>query len=383
MKKAVIISCFNWFERRLYFLRQELINNGYDVLCYVSDYHHINKSNVTDNNNGILSLIHVPRYTKNISIRRMYSHCIFSFCCYHHLCEIKPELIYVVVPPNSAGKIVTMYKKKYPQVKIIVDIIDLWPESFPILGFKYTPIFYYWKRFRTCTLDVAKTIIIECDYYKEVLGNHFSNKIETLWLFKEQSDDLKKYLHNYIKNYQYDKENINLCYLGSINNIIDINSIKTIIYSLTKTGHKVMLHIIGKGESKEQLIKVCISSGAKVEDHGTIFNDFEKADILSKCDFGLNMMIKTVKVGLTLKSIEYLSNGIPLINNIKGDTWQFVENNNGGINFSGNVNDIIEWVDHYKSDCRNQLYKIYLNYFSKDAFESKYTKIIHSFLNNK
>ena len=46
------------------------------------------------------------------------------------------------------------------------------------------------------------------------------------------------------------------------------------------------------------------------------------------------MMKPGVCVGLTMKSIDYFCYGLPLINNIPGDTWQLVEEHGIGVNCS-------------------------------------------------
>ena len=75
----------------------------------------------------------------------------------------------------------------------------------------------------------------------------------------------------------------------------------------------VTLHIIGDGESKQELIDAAKAGGATVEYHGKIHDPQDKQDIFDKCHFGLNIM-KSVCVGLTMKSIDgFLS---PIINNI-------------------------------------------------------------------
>ena len=41
----------------------------------------------------------------------------------------QPDLLYVAAPPNIAAKTAAKYKAKHPSTKLVVDIIDLWPES--------------------------------------------------------------------------------------------------------------------------------------------------------------------------------------------------------------------------------------------------------------
>ena len=73
-------------------------------------------------------------------------------------------------------------------------------------------------------------------------------------------------------------------------------------------------------------------SGAKVIDHGKIYNQEEKKGIFDSCHYGLNIMKPSVCVGLTMKSIDYFEFGLPIINNIKGDTWEAIEKYDCGVN---------------------------------------------------
>ena len=44
------------------------------------------------------------------------------------------------------------------------------------------------------------------------------------------------------------------------------------------------------------------------------------------------MMKSNVCVGLTMKSVEYLAFGLPILNTIRGDTWDLVEKEKVGYN---------------------------------------------------
>ena len=64
-KKALIISCFDWYEKRLKFIERYLEKRGYRVLIITSDFDHLNKKRDT----GLylkknLQYITVPAYRK-------------------------------------------------------------------------------------------------------------------------------------------------------------------------------------------------------------------------------------------------------------------------------------------------------------------------------
>jgi hypothetical protein len=95
---------------------------------------------------------------------------------------------------------------------------------------------------------------------------------------------------------------------------------------------KAVLHVIGNGEQKEKLLSEVKAAGVQVIDHGVVYDETKKQEIFDQSQFGLNLMVDTVFVGLTMKSLDYMSHDLPLINNIKGDTWKIVEEEQIGFN---------------------------------------------------
>ena len=43
MKKALLISCFNWYKSRLEPIRELLISHEYEVIVLIADFDHIEK----------------------------------------------------------------------------------------------------------------------------------------------------------------------------------------------------------------------------------------------------------------------------------------------------------------------------------------------------
>lgn len=381
MRKAIIISCFGWYNGRLYHLFNRLENNGYQVKLYTSDYSHVQKKRVEKIDR--LSYIHVPAYRKNTSIMRVYSHFCFAKKCAKMIKADQPDLLYVVTPPNIAAKTAAKYKAKHPNTKLVVDIIDLWPESFPNPRIRKTLVFLLWKKMRDYALKQADHIVLECDYYREFIGDEFLNKCSTLRLRKESNSSDIEEIQRALRQTKesFDDKRISLCYLGSVNNIVDLKSIEEVLHTLHAGGYSVDFHFIGKGSSKQALLSIAERNSCIVHDHGAIFDEDEKRKILTACDFGINMMKSSIIVGLTIKSIDYLKNALPLLNNIKGDTWSLVEQNQIGINYDGSQDYFLDRIRTCKiQDMKKYALQSYLDCFSRDSFESTFDNIIHDIL---
>jgi len=362
-EKAVIISCFDWYEKRLKPIKEVLEENGYFVIVFTSDYDHIKKEKIKKK---IQECIYIPvkEYKKNISIDRLCSHHLFAKEVLNKLYSICPTFIYVLIPPNSVADVCRKYKQKHPEVKLIFDVIDLWPESMP--GKKYHSLlpFRYWRKLRDNSLKVADHIFTECSLYQEKFESSVRNKCSTLFLFKDKKGG---YDHDYLglEDDTASKKKLKLCYLGSINHIIDIDGICQVVKNLSNN-YDVEVRVIGKGESKDIFLDKLSKTGTNVKYYGPVFDEKEKKRILVECDYGLNMMIETVSVGLSIKSIDYLSYGLPLINNLKGDTWDIIEKESIGINIPKNgCIGTLPIINH------TYVYETFNKYFSEDAFKEK------------
>lgn len=371
MMKAVIVNCFDTYEDRVDLVHEFFKEQGYDVIVIQSDFRHFKKVHREEPKEDFIFVKSKPYY-KNLSVPRLSSHYKYAGDAFKIVEELKPDLLYTFVPPNSLAKFAASYKKKHKEVKLILDLIDLWPETMPIGKAKKFPPFTFWGAMRDKSLKYADLVITECDLYQSVLGDALKGvKTETVYLAKREID--------VVSNPQLSEDEIHLAYLGSINNIIDILKIKEIIETIKKV-KPVTLHIIGDGESKQELIDAAKAGGATVEYHGKIYDPQKKQDIFDKCHFGLNIMKDSVCVGLTMKSIDYFQHGLPIINNIPGDTAAIIEKYGVGINCKS-ISFNIELIKQSNSVIKMHRVKmnaigLYNSSFSSDAFNTKMSLIL-------
>lgn len=366
-KKVVIVNSSDIFEYRINLMVDIFKKNGCQVKVVTSDFMHIEKKKRKQGKKDYYYIETVP-YRKNISVQRLWSHCKFSIDAYKRIKNWKFDLLYLVVPPNSQAWIAKKYCSS--DVKIIMDIIDLWPESLPT---GYTDLFPFtlWAGIRNHNLKYADFVITECNMYRERLQKYLDNKkTETLyWVHKDSHAERRPCPDN---------ANLSLCYLGSINNIIDIPAIGRIIKELA-ISRPVVLKIIGDGERRNELIETAEEAGAKVIFYGKIYDFQEKQNIFDTCHFGINIMKKQVCVGLSMKSIDYFEAGLPILNNLSGDTEKLVEKYSVGINLKDlkKCEDIwgLTWEEY-----RLKVRGVYEMLFSYQKFQRKFEEIVNSVL---
>lgn len=324
-KTAYFISSTNHYNVRTGKFVNDYVKKGYDVIYVTSDFDHMTKKRYCFNKYKNSKQLHVISYKKNLSISRILSHLMFSYKTFYMLLACKPELVYVEVPNNSLVKSSAKYKK-INNAEIIVDVFDMWPESMPVKTKNMIVNwgFDIWRNFRNKNLKFADQIWIECDYYRELLSAQKINlPMETKYLKlknAETSIEMK-----------VSEEEIDLCYLGSINNIIDISLIEKIVSEFAKN-KRTRIHIIGDGERKDEFLDILKKNSIEIIDHGKVYEIDKLQEIFDQCWFGINVLREDLAIGITMKSISYFRGGLPIINTVQGDTSRFVEECNIGIN---------------------------------------------------
>ncbi|NGM83579.1 glycosyltransferase family 4 protein [Paenibacillus sp. 7124] len=370
--KVVIVNCFDTYEERIDLLHDFFIKKGHDVTIIQSDFRHFKKVRRVEEKTDFMFIESKPYY-KNMSLARLASHYNFAKKAFKIVETLQPDLLYTIVPPNSLAKFAGAHKKKHVKVKLIFDLIDLWPETMPVGKIVKYPPFTFWKQMRDKSLKFADFIITECDLYQTVLKELLdSNKSTTIYLSRKEINNQSFPILN--------EDQIHLCYLGSINNIIDIPKITSLVESIHRI-KPVTLHIIGDGESRDTLIKETNLTGAKVEYHGKIYDPQKKQDIFDRCHFGMNIMKDTVCVGLTMKSIDYFQHGLPIINNIQADTTEIVEYYNTGINISDmHIEEVAHMIANINKnmllEMRQNTKQVFNEMFSYHVFEEKLNAIM-------
>ena len=373
-KKVLIISNFhedNGISRTNiafnYFLKK-----GYNVNVLYSNFSHsLKKFRYLKNKNFIP--LNTISYSSSLSLRRILSYFIFSFRVFIFLNNNKYNIIYFNIPPNIISIPVLLKKKKS---KIIVDIIDMWPESFPHGGhfLKKLPILlmgWLLQKIRKFAVDKSDYCIAE--------SNLFYNKLNLKTKVNSKVIQLKK-IENSNRIFSKPSKNFSIAYLGNIGSIYDFESLMNIIKNL-ENFRSVHLHIIGLGPKSDWLFKNLEIRKIKYTYHGASFEENFKSKIISKCWFGYNGYKKNTEVALSYKSVDYLSFGLPLINSAKHDTMRLINSQDAGFNFDDNqigvlVNKLskISYEDIIKM--KKAAYKVFQKNFSYDSYSDEMDEVL-------
>lgn len=348
---TVIICISDTYLARGHILADFYAQHGESTLILTPDFSHSHKKIIEQKEDGVMYLHH-RRYSKNLSWQRIYGHIEFAKLARQVVEQIQPQRIHCLVPANSLAKQMDRYKKDHPQVELIFDINDLWPESLPIPGFEYTPFSWYWKNLRNHHVSRANHVFVECQLFHDVLQKQIGLDSNVLyWSRKGNDEQVDVSLLPELRTQE--KPTLSLCYLGSANNIIDLAYMKEFLEQLSQK-IKIDFHVIANGAKKQEMMDT-LKPFVHVIDHGLVYDAKQKQDIFRQCHFGLNMMKSSVCIGLSMKSIDYLEAGLPILNTLQGDLHTWIEQQNCGINLDRHqIEADITKVLHLVQDVKTQ-----------------------------
>lgn len=124
MKKILIVDHFSQppnepGNNRFIYLAKLLCEKNYEIEIVTTDFSHKNKKTRDKYIPGIeklsykYTMLPEPGYTKNVCIKRFYSHYIFGKNLAKYLTTItKPDLVYIAIPSLDVGRIARKYCKK-------------------------------------------------------------------------------------------------------------------------------------------------------------------------------------------------------------------------------------------------------------------------------
>jgi glycosyltransferase involved in cell wall biosynthesis len=354
---------------------------------FFANWDHLKKKKINIETNEYTHKIEVPAYTKNLSLSRIFSHVIFSAKLFFQKPVWKSNIIVCSVPTNLPLLTLLVIKFFRPKVKIIVDIVDIWPEAIPLEKQKkhlfnifVAPL---WIRFRNIAYKKSNCLISHCEYFFKLIGTAslppvtkhiplcLMDKEDTRFRFSEIS------LQNEIR----------FLFLGSINNIFDKEKCVLFFEALLKIELRrtIYLEIIGGGEQLDTLLSKLKSKAPnlKIINHGFVFDRHAKDTILSQIHFGLNLYKDTTAIGISYKSIEYLASGIPIINSAKGDLRDLIQKEGIGFNLENQFTECAQQIgtltDTDLKIFKEKALRLYNVRFSKKMFVENLTEAMNIF----
>ena len=361
----VVLVCNFWhfeFEKESSRYRSlaEVIskNDKYNLEVVTSSFRHqTKKQRNSDEINKIktdykVTLLTEPSYKKNISIKRFLSHRKLAKNISKYLKQRKrPDLIILSVPSLSVGSAVSKFAKRN-NIKLIVDIQDLWPEAFK-MAFNVPVIsdlaFYPMKLQANRIYSRADEIMAVSNTY--VNRGKENNSCEGFPLFiGTDSRIVEKSING--KEINKPENEFWVGYVGALGHSYDITTVIKAIDILNKQGiDNIVFKIMGEGVLADKFKEIAQEYRVNCDFMG--FLEYgEMMATLMKCDVAVNPIVGKSVSSIINKVSDYAMAGVPVVNTQNSEEYRnLIDEYKCGINCrNDDVNDIANAIRRLYND---------------------------------
>ena len=317
------------------------------VELVTTDFSHRTKEKRKKNNENLrykLTYVEELGYKKNVSIKRFFSHYIFAKNLRKYLANRKKtDVIYCSIPSTDAAYYVTKYAKKN-NIKLIIDIQDLWPEAFkmvfniPIIS---DIIFYPMNRKANFVYKNADKIIgVSETYVNRALS--VNRKVEKgLSVFL--GTDLN-YFDSLIKNDEKYND-FTIVYIGTLGHSYNIKLIIDALEQVKlKYNKNINFLIMGDGPLKNEFQSYSKNKNLQIEFTGRLKYE-DMVPRLKKCHLAVNPIVDGSAGSIINKVGDYAAAGLPVINTQNCIEYiELIEKYKVGINCKNNCESVLKAI---------------------------------------
>jgi glycosyltransferase involved in cell wall biosynthesis len=343
------IPQIGWRDGRYFSMAKILSENNYDVNLFVSNVSHRSKivinniENIKINENFNIVVIPSSTYSGHISFQRIKYEMLFAKNVAINKNDI-PLPNYIILKEPA----LFMFNHLEPlfkisNAKLILDIMDLWPELFSI---KLPKIFrwmssllflpFFWKRAKIIKFASA-LMAVSPDYLK--IGTNINKRAPSEVIYWGCSFDLINKLAN--------KKDQNLLfklglpvkkstdiwgiYAGTLGESYDISSLILAAKSLSNSYSQLKIIIAGAGPL-EGLVLSSERETSNIFYLGNLQSE-ELYELFGFCDFGFSTYSESSTVSMPIKCFDYFAAGLPLVNSLKRNLGSLIVHNNLGYQY--------------------------------------------------
>lgn len=339
-----------WREYRSFMLAKALAARGHDVIWWISDFIHRSKTYRASGQiidpllpQGVRVIgVHSTPYKRNISWARIkyeenYGRELIRLAA----AEDTPDLIVMGDPALFFGGPILAYRKEVG-CKLVLDVIDLWPELFTVALPKWLQpmsrlIFYplYQKRRHLVSLCDG-VVAVSRDYLNTVLGGQAASiyNLVVYW-----SIDNSSYYEAAINQKLYDDLNsfksrfdLTAVYAGTLGDAYDMDIIIEAIKLSKSQNLPIGFIVAGDGPRLQSFVEMAAPYESHLKFVGALPAS-DMATLYANSDVGLMTYVTGSTVAMPIKFFDYLVGGLAILNSLERDVRDVIRDHEVGLNY--------------------------------------------------
>lgn len=348
-------------DMRFAYLANLLVDRGHNVELIISDFdHEVKDTRKRDNYDGYrfkITTLHEPTYKKNLSLERLYAHCVWGKNVGRYLKGLStvPDVLYVPIPSLTVAREAAKYCIKNTSCKYVVDIQDLWPEAFQMVvnNTLLKKAFFPFSIYINFAYRNADYVIGVSDTYRD-RALSVNQKVKsglTVYLGNDGGlfDEGKKLFHVEKPNNE-----LWLVYIGTMGFSYDLKCIIDAIHIVNERGRvqkSIKFVAMGRGPLLEEFKVYATQKGINCEFTGALPYQ-EMVGKMCSCDVVMNCIKQGAAQSITNKVGDYALSGLPVINTQENREYRdLVEKYQCGINCEcGNSIEVADAIEKLAMD---------------------------------
>ena len=313
--------------QRYWLMAEAFVKAGHDVTLWTSDFSHAKKAPRTLSKIEApfrLKLIKTPPYSGNVSFKRIASHRAYAA---NWLVDAraeakesgKPDVIIISMPPLSTADAALAMKREFG-AKIVVDVMDAWPETFERLfpaplKFLSTLALLPLRRAAKRAYRGADLVTGVCDAYGDIAR---ANGAREYARFYHGIDTSKA------RGANTQRPPLSFVYAGNFGRGYDLST----AIRAVKATEGATLDIAGAGE-REAEWRTLAAHSPRIRFHGYLSGD-ELDNLLGKSSIGVIPLSDDTFVGLPYKLGDYAAHNLRMVTSLRGECAAILEKHNAG-----------------------------------------------------
>lgn len=335
---------------RYAFLAHLLADKGHKVSWWTSNFFHMTKSyrKPPETKPGLRIIqLGTPRYKRNIGLKRLLNHSVYAGKFNRRAKEENPpDLIISSCPPLSSAAAAIKIARELG-IKCVVDIQDLWPESFDVV---FPPsitrtIFYPFRKYADGIYRSADALTAVSRTYLDRAASVRKNGTKSIVSYLGIDVDLFDACGG--NDYHPGKTEGALwaVYIGTIGRCYDIKTILDAAQLLKSLHPRIKFLIAGDGPQYAMFHKMAKRKNLSNCQFLGLLAYARLVGLLRQSDIGLNTFVANAKNSFPNKVFDYMAAGLALVNSIEGELEGLIRDRNIGLQYrAGDPHSLSETV---------------------------------------
>lgn len=387
-----------WRDYRFTMIAETLAAQGHHVIWWTAAFsHHFKRhrgetwQDIAVSPNFTIRLVPTPAYRRHIGLGRVWFELLYALRAFNRAKrEPAPDTILATDPPQAVGLLGVALASRHKS-KLIIDVMDLWPElfslAFPKPLRKLAPL-VFWPLYaiRRFNFRRADSLTALCGSYLDVARRATANKTPTQIIYNGiRMANLRNKIEN-PKPVTLPKRQENevwAIYAGTLGDNYDIPTLLAAMNLADQSCAPLRLLVAGDGPLLRKVLGATRRRDANVTYLGKLDPE-SLAAYYAHCQIGICAYGSQSNVAMPDKAYDYMAAGLAIVNSLPGELAAVLKQHDAGISYeAGNYFSLAGTLEHlaYRpKECArlgaNALKAAAL--FDRDAQYAKFLEVVDS-----